>query len=70
MIENTVEHDFYAVFVKLFTYLLKIIVTSESYIYLPVVSGVISMGIGFKDRREINGIASELFYMRYPVKYL
>ena len=46
---------------------LKILIGSQPYIDLPIIPGIVTMGIRFKYRREINGIHSQLLHMGDPL---
>ena len=50
MIKYSVKHYTDPIFMKLFTYLLKILIGSQSDIKLLIISGVIAMCVGFKYR--------------------
>ena len=46
---------------------LKILIGSQPHIDLPIIPGIVTMGIRFKYRREINGIHSQLLHMGDPL---
>ena len=54
MVEHTVDDHTDPCVVELFHKLLKVLIGSEPRIDLFVISGVVAVSIGFKDRRKIN----------------
>ena len=70
MIEYTVQHHLDALLVQSIAHLLKVLVGSQTHIHLPVVSGIVAMGVRLKQRRKIHRVHSKLLHMRYPVQHL
>ena len=67
MIEYAVQNNFDAGFVKGVHNLLEVLVCSETLIYKSVIAGVVSMSVGFENRRKVDGICAEFLDVRYPV---
>ena len=67
MIEYAVQNNFDAGFVKGVHNLLEVLVCSETLIYKSVIASVVSMSVGFENRRKVDGICAEFLDVRYPV---
>lgn len=48
VIENAVQNYLYAVFVKLFADLCKVLICAKATIYLAVISGIIAVSVGIE----------------------
>ena len=70
VVKDAVEDDADARFVKFFDDDFKIFVGTETAVYEAVVTGVIAMGIGFENRREIDGTDAQFRKMRDPLDHL
>ena len=46
----------------------EVLIGAQSGVDLPVIPGVVAVGIGLKDRGKIDGVCAELFYVRDPLK--
>ena len=66
MIEYTVKNDTDPVLVELFADVTEILVRPQADIDLLIISGVISMCVGFKQRAEIDCVNPQLLHMRNP----
>ena len=69
MIENTVQNDPDAVFVKLLADLSEFLIGSQTLVYSIVIRSVIAMLKGLKDRSELHSIHVQLFKMWDPFDY-
>ena len=69
MIEHAVQHHTDALFMQSVTDFFEVLICSQTTVYLAVISGVVAVGIGFKDRREVNSIAAYFCNMVYPVQH-
>ena len=59
MVENAVENDLYAVFMKLGADAGKIFLGAEANVDLTVVAGVVAVSVGLEDRRKIYRVYAE-----------
>ena len=56
MVEDAVQNDADAGLMQVLTYILEILIGTETCIHLLKISRVVSVGVGFKQRRKIDGV--------------
>ena len=70
VVEHAVQHHPDASFVKGLADLLKVLVGAQAAVDLPVVPGVVAMGVGLKHRGKVHRPNAQLFQVGDPLLHL
>ena len=70
VVENAVQYNPDTVFMQDFANGGEILVSAKAAVDFPVIPGVISVPVGFKNRGKVNGVTAELTDMLGPVTEL